>query len=266
MPVVVSSVCDLKTIKEALGAEFSVFQNRIITLGLKSTERAALYKDFLAGNQQLRTLLKTEEGLKAWKGLANTTASVRTNISWLNRTKTWLSEGATLSHSNGRTVLQKAGVEVAEIKNGQLLPTKYESAGTAVGDVTDGYQVVKNGNNWGVKRVPDTAPYSPSELTELTQHPDAHVLERHGADVCDEALIKRANEGIAPDGSYIGSQSSPFKPPYSSKFESPSQVKKALQNTGPNSSAWANKQPNQYGGWNVTHELTDGTFYGKGVE
>ncbi len=165
----------------------------------------------------------------------------------------------------GRTILQKAGVEVAEIKNGQLLPTKYESAGTAVGDVTDGYQVVKNGNNWGVKRVPDTAPYSPSELTELTQHPQAHVLERHGHDVCDEALIKRANEGIAPDGSTIGNSSSPVRPPYSSKFETSDQLKKALQNTSPTSSAWATKQPNKYGGWDVIHELTDGTFYGKGV-
>jgi hypothetical protein len=263
MPVVVAGTCDLKTIKEALGTEFSVFQNRIFNLGLKTAERAELYKDFVAGNQQLRNLLKTEEGLKAWKGLANTT--VRTNISWLNRTKVWLSEGATLSHSSGQTVLQKAGVEVAEIKNGQLLPTKYESAGTAVGDVTDGYQVVKNGNTWGVKRVPDTAPYSPSELTELTQHPQAHVLERHGHDVCDEALIKRANYGIAPDGSTIGNSSSPVRPQYSSKFETSDQLKKALQNTNPTSSAWATKQPNKYGGWDVTHELTDGTFYGKGV-
>ncbi len=267
MPVVVAATCDLKTIKEALGAEFSIFQNRIISLGLKSSERAELYKDFIAGNQQLRNLLKTEEGLKAWKGLANTTASVRTNVAWLNRTKTWLSEGATLSHSNGRTILQKAGTEVAEIKNGQLLPTKYESAGTAVGDVTDGYQVVKNGNNWGVKRVPDTAPYSPSELTELTQHPQAHVLERHGADVTDDALIKRANQGIAPDGSKLGNQNNPIRP-FSSKFDTPDKLKQALNNTKPGSPAFANKVPNNYpNSYDVFYELPANIVgnLGKGV-
>jgi hypothetical protein len=71
MPVVVAGTCDLKTIKEALGTEFSAFQNRIFNLGLKTAERAELYRDFVAGNQQLRNLLKTEEGLKAWKILSN---------------------------------------------------------------------------------------------------------------------------------------------------------------------------------------------------
>jgi hypothetical protein len=281
MPVLVGGTCDLKTIKEALGTEFTIFQNRIISIGLNTTQRATLYKEFLAGNQQLRNLLKTEEGLKAWKGLANTT--VRTNIAWLTRTKTWLSEGATLTHSSGRTVLQKAGVEIAEIKNGQLLPfnfSKYEnrfpiSGATPVGDVTDGYQVVRNGNNWGVRRVPDETPYSTvshpdgvtTELSELKPNPDAHTLDRHGPDICDEALIERSRSGIAPDGSTIGMASAPpfSLPPSSSKFGSHADVKKALQNTRPGTPAFNATTPKPNGDKIVYHTLTDGTSYGKGV-
>src|SRR6218665_4223248 len=105
-----------------------------------------------------------------------------------------------------------------------------------------------------------------SELKELTQHPDAHVLERHGHDVIDEALIKRAKTGIAPDGFIIsrGAKGS-YKPPYSSKFESPQQVRQALTNTRPNTPAF-NSAPITNGRKVVVHELANGATYGKGVQ
>ena len=191
---------------------------------LDEAQKLEFFFDFCnASHAELQALDNEVILIDVWKALINTPH--RKNAAWVNRVKSWLNEGATLSHSNGRTVLQKAGVEVAEIKNGQLLPTKYESTGTAVGDVTDGYQVVKNGNTWGVKRVPDTAPYSPSELAELTQHPDAHVLERHGHDVSTEALNKRATSGVAPDGSTTFSGNPPS---HSSKFGTHKRLKDAL--------------------------------------
>jgi hypothetical protein len=283
MPVVVASSCKIKTIKDELGINFDAFKTKVKNLNLNPTQRGALYDDFLNGNQNLKNLLQTDDGLRAWRGLSYTPVSIRTNMAWLNRTKTWLSEGATLSHSNGRTILQKAGVEVAEIKNGQLLPfnfSKYEnrfpiSGATPVGDVTDGYQVVRNGNNWGVRRVPDETPYSAishpdgvtTELNELKPNPDAHTLDRHGPDICDEALIERSRSGIAPDGSTIGMASTPpFNlPPSSSKFGSHADVKKALQNTRPGTPTFDATIPKPNGDKIVYHTLTDGTSYGKGV-
>ncbi|KYG75537.1 hypothetical protein AWW68_19690 [Roseivirga spongicola] len=74
---------------------------------------------------------------------------------------------------------------------------------------------------------------SKSDLSKLTEHPNARSLERHGHDVTDEVLIKRANTGVAPDGS-----KRPTPPLYSSKFESSDRVREALQNTGPGTSGF----------------------------
>lgn len=82
------------------------------------------------------------------------------------------------------------------------------------------------------------------QLIKLTEHPNAHVLEKHGHDVIDDALRKRANEGIAPDGTTIGNPSNPYKP-FSSKFNDPDKLKLAYDKTSPSSAAWANKQQNQ---------------------
>jgi len=78
--------------------------------------------------------------------------------------------------------------------------------------------------------VPETSAYSQAELDFLDQHRSAHVLERHGHDVTDDALIRRAtgegsplpNQSYAPDGDLAGI------PPHSSKFRSEQMVKEAI--------------------------------------
>jgi hypothetical protein len=180
-----------------------------------------------------------------------------------------ISFGGSAIENNGiLKLLNKNGIEVAQISNGKILPTKYfddlaHSGATPIGQTANGYQVFKKGDDLVVKRMPDKSAYSANELTELTQYPDAHVLERHGHDVTDEALIKRANSGIAPDGSFSGSVSNPYKPPHSSKFESSAKVKDALDNTRPGTTAFANGT--QQGSTRiVTCTSTSGNF-GKGV-
>jgi hypothetical protein len=177
--------------------------------------------------------------------------------------------------------------EVAEIQNGVLIQRVYSDGATLpnelpVGTAKDGMQLYKSGNNWRLARVADTSPYSSTELQKLTQNGDAHTLERHASDVTDEALIKRSSSGIAPDGSTIGNNTVPIStppptfrtPPYSSKFETPAQLKKALANTEPGSAAFNTPRVGNSGsGYQqlsngdriVYHDLADGTQYGKGV-
>ena len=173
--------------------------------------------------------------------------------------------GSAVENNGVLKLLNKNGDEVAQISNGKILPTKYfddvaHSGATPIGQPANGYQVFKKGDDLIVKRMPDKSAYSTSELTELTQHPNAHVLERHGHDVTDEALIKRANSGVAPDGSTIASGN---PPPYSSKFENPQKVTDALNNTKPGTTAFNNgvQQGNRK---IVTYTTTSGN-YGKGV-
>lgn len=176
----------------------------------------------------------------------------------------WDGAGVQLSKNGNNLKLSDAsGNALGEFKNGELIPEtgKYASTGTPKGDVVNGYQVVDNGGQLGIKRVPDKSSYSASELTELTQHPDAHVLERHGHDVSDEALIKRANEGIAPDGATTPSGN---PPPYSSKFDSPEKVKDALNNTKPGTEAFNNGIQQGSSIKKVSYTSSSGN-YGKGV-
>jgi hypothetical protein len=178
--------------------------------------------------------------------------------------------GSAIENNGVLKLLSKNGDEAAQISNGKIFPTKYfddvaHSGATPIGQPVNGYQIFKKGDDLVVKRMPDKSAYSVNELTELKQNPKAHTLERHGHDVTDDALIKRANEGIAPDGSYIGNNpTNPPKPPYSSKFETPQQLQKALNNTRPGTPAF-NSTPAINGRKTVIHELTDGTTYGKGV-
>lgn len=177
--------------------------------------------------------------VRAWGGLFST--GLRTDISWLTRASQWLGEGGEFVTDAGATWFRKNGENVFEVKNGGILPNQqvhYDrvGAGTSVGDVVNGYQVVKVGDDIKVRRVPDETPYTgTSYLDRLTEHPDAHVLERHGHDVTDDALAKRATTGIAPDGS-ITTSGNP--PPYSSKFASSDKIKEVLDNVGPGSPNW----------------------------
>lgn len=207
--------------------------------------------------------------VKAWEGLINIHA-LRKNIDWLTRSSKWIDEGAEFVTTNGVTKLRKGADDILEIKNEKILPNKKEhyyngTSGTSIGEASNGYQVVKVGNDLKVQRVADEAPYvANGYLTKLKEHPNAHTLERHGHDVTDDALIKRANEGIAPDGSTIGSDPPYTLPDYSSKFESPDALKTAYDNTKPGSQAFINTPENPVGTKKVFHTLTNGT-YGKGV-
>jgi hypothetical protein len=145
--------------------------------------------------------------------------------------------GSAVENNGVLKLLSKNGDEVAQISNGKILPTKYfkeadHAGATAIGQPANGYQVFKKGDDLVVKRMPDKSAYSQTEINALTEHSDAHVLERHGHDVTDEALTKRATTGKAPDGSttYNGAP-----PPYSSKFENAEKLKDALNNTKPGS-------------------------------
>jgi hypothetical protein len=212
-----------------LGNKYKALGDKVANLSKEA--RARFLEDFADAEDAILDVLQGTKGIEAWEGLKNTPA--KTNVNWLNRAKEWLTDGAELIEDNGRTLLKNQGSEVAEIKNGQLLPfnhSKYEnkfplSNPTTVGEAIDGYQIVRDGNDWRVRRVPNTAPYLQSELTELTQHPDAHVLERHGPDVSIEALSRRATDGIAPDGSTTFNGNPPS---HSSKFETSQRLKDAL--------------------------------------
>jgi hypothetical protein len=178
--------------------------------------------------------------VRAWEGLINIPI-LRKNIDWLKRSSKWLDEGAELVTENGVTKLRQNGQDILEIKNEKILPIKYDypvSSGTVVGEAANGYQVVKIGGELKVKRVPETNGYDANTLAQLTgpnAHPNCHVLQRHGHDVTDDALIKRANSSpsIAPDGSTI-----PNPPSHSSKFDSPAKVLEGVNNTKPGTPAW----------------------------
>jgi hypothetical protein len=180
--------------------------------------------------------------------------------------------GGSATEANGViTLYAKNGDEIAYIVDNKLMPMSYDyyrnlPNAVPIGQRTNGYQVVMEGDIMVVKRMPDKSAYSSTELNALTEHPTAHVLERHGHDVPDEALVRRANSGIAPDGSMIGNPANPYKPPFSSKFESAEKLKEALNNTKPGTPAFAAKRPNNYpNGYDVIYELPTGSYFGVGV-
>jgi TANFOR domain-containing protein len=180
--------------------------------------------------------------------------------------------GGSSTEANGViTLYGKNGDEIAYIVDGKLMPMSYDyyrnlPNAVPIGQKTNGYQIVKDGDIMVVKRMPDKSPYSSSELSALTDHPNVHVLERHGHDVPDEALIRRAKTGIAPDGSFSGTASNPYKPPYSSKFDDADKLKQALNNTKPGSTAWATKtRQGNTNSYKVEYELTNGSYFGRGV-
>ena len=249
------NLADIKSIDEIVASVEPEYQAALRSF-LESSEEAA---EAFGRNPDL---------VDTWKKLDDLgETALKTDVDWLKRVDDWDGAGVQLSKNGDNLKLSDgSGNALGEFKNGELIPEtgKYANTGTPKGDVVNGYQVVDNGGQLGIKRVPDKSSYNASELTELTQHPNAHVLERHGHDVPDEALIKRANEGIAPDGSNIGNPSSPVKPPYSSKFETPDQLKLALDNTRPGTPAF-NAAPTKNGTKVVIHELTGGASYGKGV-
>ena len=206
-----------------------------------------LTNDLKEGSTAFREFMEQDfgavgsKGMEAYTGLSNI-PSLRNNIDWLTRSKNWIEEGAEYVTTNGITKLRKGAEDILEIRNEKILPNKYSSTGTPVGEPSNGYQVVKNGNELSVKRVPETGGYSQTDIAFLTQNPSSHTLLRHGHDVTDDALIKRATEGISPEGlpnTFPGGG-------VATKFSSEQAVKDAIDNIKPGSQAFAAKiqQPN----------------------
>ncbi|MFV8354176.1 hypothetical protein ACNQGB_13835 [Flavobacterium sp. XS1P32] len=262
---------DVYTSKELVAFAEKNPQKAFDSWKVLSNEKASLAKNLEELNLVSKNLdeIGKAGGYLKWKSLQELvqrlTAPLKSTYDDILR-----SGGSVVENNGILKLLSKNGNEVAQITFGKILPNKYfddvaNSGATPIGQPTNGYQVFKKGDDLVVKRMPDKSAYSSSELTELTQHPNAHVLERHGHDVTDEALIKRANDGIAPDGSHIGNTMPYTKPPYSSKFENPQQLQKALNNTKPGTAAFNSAPITGSNTKVVYHTLTDGSTYGKGV-
>jgi hypothetical protein len=216
--------------------------------------------------------------VRAWEGLYNT--GLRTDVSWLTRSSKWLDEGAEFA-ADGTGKLTKNGEDILQIKNDKVLPDKYDfdqSSGTykpggnEVGDASNGYQVYKHGDDLSVRRVPDESDYTSAEIAVLKGNPKSHSLHRHGADVTDDALKKRATTGYAPDGS-VKTKSSGTKtyiPPKSSKFNSADKLKQALSEVGPSSSKYSSAKNTAEGSnqnfFSVEHDFGAGSNMGKAYQ
>lgn len=173
--------------------------------------------------------------------------------------------------TGGKKYWRYADEIIFELKNGKILPNLKKhyhqgDGGELLGEVRDGYQLVKIGDDVKVRRVPDETPYTGSNYNGKIKHENGHTLERHGHDVTDDALIKRAKEGIAPDGSTINATPPYVKPPYSSKFDSPEALKHAYDKTNPESAAFGAITESPIGFKEVPYTRVDGLQYGKGVK
>ena len=84
-----------------------------------------------------------------------------------------------------------------------------------------------------------------ADIAKLRANSAAHTIERHGFEVTDDLLKRRAIEGIAPDGSSIakkqgGQRVGNVIPPMSSKFKDADSMKKALNAVDENTDAFQN--------------------------
>ena len=84
-----------------------------------------------------------------------------------------------------------------------------------------------------------------ADIAKLRANSAAHTIERHGFEVTDDLLKRRATEGIAPDGSSIakkqgGQRIGNVIPPMSSKFKDATSMKKALNAVDESTEAFQN--------------------------
>jgi hypothetical protein len=145
---------------------------------------------------------------------------------------------------------------IGRVTNGVLDPEVYDypvRSSFAVSAVLDGYQLVQDGFAYKFRRVPDLSEYNEDQIRMLTEHKSGHVLERHGHDVTDVSLLKRARTGTAPDGK----RSSP--PAYSSKFYNSKRLSEALQMTAPGTAAF-NVAPQRANRKTVDYKSPNGAF------
>ena len=215
---------------------FSTLKNKS-TNKLDPQQWEKFKSDFKNNLAALQKINENSALLDTWKTLdALEEKILKRNFAWLQRVYDWSRAGVLLFKKNGENLklLDASEETFGEFINGHLLPEKYDfpvnTSAKSIGTPCNGYQVVKDKiGDFFIRRAPDTSPYNDAELTELTQHPKAHVLERHGPDIPIEALIKRAKSpSYAPDG-----KRSRKAPSYASKFESPERLKVVLNKTKP---------------------------------
>lgn len=180
-------------------------------------------------------------GFLTWSKLYG--SGIENSYSWLTRTRTWLDEGLTLIPEQNVIKLKSGANEIGFIENGTLLANRYRPdfydlnfSGNPVGDIVNGCQVFKKGNQILVKRVPDKTGFTTTELDYLRNSggQSAHCLERHGFDVSEQALIHRARTGITPDGRQANVVDA-------TRFHSANEIKSAITMVGPGSPAFTQK-------------------------
>ncbi len=220
-------------------------------------------------NPDFATFLKAApSNFDSWKVLnaLNLDASFRASTDLLNNVSKWKPGGASFSvSSNGALQIKgRSGELVGEFSNGHLIPenNKYLTSGTGthVGNPQDGYVLIDKNGTLKLKREPDITGYTGDELELLAER--GHTLERHGHDVTDAALVKRAESpSYAPDGSLKQNA-----PAHSSKFESSAKLKEALQETGPNASDWSPpSNPNHGATYSRSYTYPNNVPFGYGI-
>ncbi len=203
--------------------------------------------------------MAAEPGLgRAWERL---TQSLRTNVDWLGRTSRWLDEGIEVVADGDLVRLNHSGAEIGQIRNETLLVTNYREGftGEPIGEAVNGCQVFKNGDDIYVKRVRDETGLDQAQIDFLTASPKAHCLEKHGANVTDEALKFRTETGIAPNGE-LGNN-----PVNGTRFYSNSEIALCIDRLGPGTPAFnANLNPSGTRSAFVKYDMGDGVSLGEG--
>lgn len=242
---------------------FEVLGRRVDADNFEVFDKAKDFFKDINRNDELLARFADDISIRAWEKLKTlgVNRAKRTDPDFLKNVGDWDAVGVTLSrNTNGNLQLNHSSIKIGEFKNGNLIPenNKYDFSpthsytGTAIGKPINGYQIIDKGNTRKIRRVPDKSAYSQNEISALTNHPKSHTLERHGHDVPDDALVKRAGTpSVAPDGKTI-----PTPPSHSSKFENPDRLKDALNETGPNSSSW-NPPSNPVNGRTYYRSYTD---------
>ena len=93
---------------------------------------------------------------------------LRKDPKFLKNVNDWDGGGATISKNTSGNIdlSDAAGNKIGEIKNGNILPEKYGSNGTPIGEPKNGYQLVNDGGELKLKRTPDLSGYDACSVSK----------------------------------------------------------------------------------------------------